>query len=157
MENRPVLIDGNGERQLHMFPDFTVAGQCTATAKSRQGERCGNIVWDRGQIAEYTFVYVNGGDLAVSAYGPLPADVGHQYLEQRCRVHDTPDADAYCDPQWEVYDPARHGLTFTPTVGNVLGYLPPYPPVRAIAAALRGHLAPTERELLVHLLTARDA
>nr|WP_191910015.1 hypothetical protein [Microbispora cellulosiformans] len=56
-----------------------------------------------------------------------------------------------------MYNPARHGLTFTPTVGNIFGYPAPYPPVRAIAVALRGHLAPAERELLARLLTTKDA
>ncbi|WP_328709755.1 hypothetical protein [Microbispora hainanensis] len=96
-ESRPVLIDPNGVRQLYLFPNITVAGQCTAKAKSHKGERCGNVV------------------------GPGP-DHG-------------------------IHHRVRRGRRCTA----------PYLPVRAIAAALRGHLAPAERGLLAHLLTAKNA
>ncbi|MEU8279408.1 hypothetical protein ACFYOK_00320 [Microbispora bryophytorum] len=80
-----------------MFPNFTVAGQYAAKAKSHRGERCGNVAWTRA-----------GSRV-------------HHRVRRRRRC------------------PA------------------PYLPVRVIAAALRGHLAPAERELLACLFTVKDA
>lgn len=107
--NYPVCITVDGEPRLFSFPVYHLAGQCTG--RTTQGRRCRNAVWDQGQVASYEPATVSGRSIAY--YGPLPEDVGDQYLAQRCRVHYRLDAAAFCDPEWESFDVERHLAYFT--------------------------------------------
>ena len=107
--NYPVCITVDGEPRLFSFPVYHLAGQCTG--RTTQGRRCRNAVWDQGQVASYEPATVSGRSIAY--YGPLPEDVGDQYLAQRCRVHYRLDAAAFSDPEWEPFDVERHLAHFT--------------------------------------------
>ncbi|MEU4575981.1 hypothetical protein [Nonomuraea sp. NPDC023979] len=162
MRNTPVLLTINGAQQAVVYnPEraeddaWMYGGMCTGVAKSRKA-RCGNIVWDQGQVAGYGTIYV--GDLVVPVMGPLPEPANRRHIEQRCRVHDTPDAAAYCDPEWELFNPDRHAaFGHTPTMHDVFGYThdlrPNLPPLNILATALRGHFTKPELEQLARLLT----
>jgi len=153
MQNIPVLIAHDGTRSLYVFEDFMGAGVCTG--RTAAGRRCRNETWEEGQVATYEDIYVN--DLVVSCYGPLSDDVGRRYLTQRCRVHDSPDAVAFCDPEWERFDPARHHeMTRKPSY-NSLFMLGAEPPPRIVALALHEHCGEAERRLLASLLVEGPA
>lgn len=148
-----MLINHDGATRLYVFTDFTTGGDCTARTKS--GRRCRNIVWDQGQVAMYTTTYA--GDLVVTCYGPLPDQVRRQYLDQRCRVHDNVEADAFCDPEWEMFDPQRHrSMGSTPRYSLLFGSDRMIPPARTVVLALREYCTPAERRILAELLTADE-
>ncbi|WP_410570584.1 hypothetical protein [Amycolatopsis sp. cmx-4-61] len=151
--NMPVLIRHNGETKLYVFTDFATGGECTA--QTRSGRRCRNAVWEHGQEAGYTIAYA--GDLVVQSYGPLPDEDGHRYLEQRCRVHNNLKAEAFCDPEWELFDPHRHqSMGVAPCYGSLFGADRQVPPVHIVVLALREHCTPAERRILADMLAAED-
>lgn len=101
----------------------------------------------RGQVSSYETFFVD--DRAVAVLGVLPDEAGRRYLTQRCRVHDSPDVAAYCDPEWERFDPRRHHeMTNRPHVMEMFSHYGGVPPIPALAAALREHFTPTERRQL---------
>ncbi|MFF0249955.1 hypothetical protein [Streptosporangium sandarakinum] len=149
MRDHPVLIDVNGEPRLFVFPDWMTGGDCTG--KTKKNQRCRNVAWDQGQVAGYETVFV--GDRMVEVYGPLPAAVGWRHYSQRCHLHHTPDAQAYCDPEWVPFDLERHhDLTSDPTLFAIPG-LQLLPPLRPFGLALRAHFSPAERQQLAGILT----
>jgi hypothetical protein len=93
----------------------------------------------------------------VRYYGPLPEDAGRRYLEQRCRVHDTPDAPAYCDPEWERFDPIRHAdMTTEPRLTDFVDDLihGKVPSIDVFAIALRRQFTEAECRQLADKLTS---
>lgn len=153
MRNTPVLLSLDGGAKPCVFPDFMTGGQCTAT--TRRGRRCRNDAWDQGQVAQYAVICL--GDRMLTVYGPLYAEAERRYLTQRCQVHDTPDAQADCDPEWELFDIERHyDLTDHPTVAGIFGYPLILPPVRPLALALRDYFSEAERQLFADILTGQD-
>ncbi|MFC6088096.1 hypothetical protein [Saccharothrix lopnurensis] len=148
-DNLVVSIVVGGELRLFVFPDWTVGGQCTA--RTRRGARCNNIAFDGGQQAGYeTF---STGTRLVSVYGPLPDDVARKYLIQRCRVHDNDDAEAFCVPEWQHFDPVRHRrLTFSPSLDNLPLVSGTVPSPEMLAAAVEADYSPQQRQRLMELL-----
>jgi len=148
--NRPVLIEEHGRPRLYVFTDVD-GGQCTGRTKQRK--RCRNPVWDQGQMAPCDAISV--GPYTVHYYGPLPDHVAHKYLDQRCRVHDTPDAVAYCDPEWERFDSKRHArFLHEPMLSEFaecLGYSQT-PAVEGFGRALRREYDVTDRQRLAEIL-----
>lgn len=150
LPSTPVLIEQNGQRRLYVFPDVE-GGQCTGQTKRRN--RCHNPTWDQGQVAPYGKTPV--GRYTVPHYGPLPASVARVYLEQRCRVHNTPDAVAYCAPEWERFDPQRHGqFLVTPKLSDFAESLlhRHTPPVESFGHALRAEYGRPNRQRLGEIL-----
>ena len=153
--NAPVLVERGGERRLYVFASLDGGGQCTA--RTRKGRRCRNDAWEEGQLSLFSTRYV--GDRVLHIYGPLPVDRVERYLEQRCPVHDTPDAVDACAPEWELFDPERHShlyeaATMELAFGRPAEYLPP---VAILAAALRSGYGPEDRRAIVDVLLADDA
>ncbi len=93
-----------GDPQLFSFPDFVAGGQCTAITTRKK--RCGNPVWDQGQVSPYNETVVAG--LLVTYYGPLPDSMAQQFFAQRCRVHNNAAALAFCEPEWSPFTVEHH-------------------------------------------------
>ncbi|WP_146073683.1 hypothetical protein [Amycolatopsis sp. CA-126428] len=151
--NMAVAIMENERPRLFVFPDYTCGGQCTA--RTKRGVRCRNIVYAGGQVAGYEWFSV--GTRLVSAYGPLPDYVAHQYLVQRCRVHYNEAAQAFCAPEWQHFDPVRHKeLTTSPSLDNLpaVGDTAPLPEL--LAAAVNSDYSPAQRRQLLELLADQN-
>lgn len=150
--NRPVLIEHEGGTRLYVFPHIE-GGQCTG--RTKQKHRCRNVVWDQGQVAAYGVGFV--GAHMVRYYGPLSGSAARMYLHQRCRMHDTPDAAAFCDPEWAQFDPHRHSRFLTePGLSELGEHLIKCrtPPIEAFGPALRAEYGETERRRLAGILLA---
>jgi hypothetical protein len=113
------------------------------------------VVWDRSVEVPSTTVYI--AELAVPCYGPLPEAMGRQYLAQRCRNHDHLDAEAFCDPEWELFEPRLHRhLGTTPRYPELFGADRTIPPPAIVVLALREHCTPAERRMLAARLAADE-
>lgn len=94
------------------------------------------------------------GRYTVPHYGPLPASVS------RCRMHNTPDAVAYCAPEWERFDPQRHGqFLVTPKLSDFAEILVHYrtPSVESFGHALRAEYGKPDRQSLAEILLTEPA
>jgi hypothetical protein len=145
--NRPIRIGD----QLYVFPRYMDGGQCTA--RTARGPRCRNPTWDEGQVAPCESAFVR--DRVVTYYGPLHGHVAERHLAQRCRLHHTPEAVAYCDPEWEPFDLEQHvQMTEAPQIEDLLDYAvrKTNPPLQVWSAVLRGALTDNQRQELITLL-----
>lgn len=152
--NKPVLIEHRGSPQLYVFPDIE-GGQCTGQTK--RGDRCRNHTWDQGQMAPFGKTSV--GAYTVEHYGPLPSGVARVYLMQRCRVHATPDAAAYCNVEWERFDVQRHAhFLYEPRLSDFVDTLIARrsPTVESLGRALCAEYGALERQRLAKILLAEQ-
>lgn len=90
---------------------YVVPNPLLCTGRTTKGKRCSFDAWPRENCGEWAYIMSRTGVLyAIDA----PAGWLTETRVQRCDVHDSPDAPAFCAPEIETFDPQRHAALVQP-------------------------------------------
>jgi Meiotically up-regulated gene 113 len=120
----PAIIGGRTLVYPTLLGTFPEGARCVAQVKT--GRRCAAALED-GQITNPNFQWrVPGhGLINCDVYGSGNEVEEARWLAQRCRRHAGESSPAFCEPEWELFDPEKHAELLRPDLPVAPGLTDP--------------------------------